>query len=227
MARSMFAFLSVASLLSLASCRPYALPQPHAARSVLTVEQLQTVQPTLDGLASNSNVTLVVAALGIGHQNYTCNGTEFVQTVAGSGALADLFDITDYLRKHPNKIDSISEDCASGECQKECSPLTSKPIGVHYFDFEAASDKNIPTFNLSSADPPMAIQGSKIGDVPAPESTDVDWLFLQAVAGDSINNGLTEVYRVDTLGGVPSRTTCSKEGKTTSVPYLAQYWFYN
>ena len=228
MARSLCSLFAVGSLLSLAHCLPtppYEWPEhwPHHPK-LLSTEQLQEEQPTLNGLPSNSNVTLFAATLGVGVQNYTCNGTEFVQSVKGSGAEALLFDITELLKSGAENVNTVAEQCSNGQCP-EC--LEINLIGNHYFHFFEDKDLNTPIFNLSHAKPPSVLAGTKIGDVPAPDSKDdVDWLFLTD-GNKRITQHLTEVYRVDSNGGQPANgLSCHKKGKELSVPYAAQYWFY-
>ena len=129
----------------------------------LSLEELQTMQPTLAGLASNANVTLLRAVLGVGHQN----GTEFVQSLPGSGALA-LYDITEYLEQHPDRVDDVAQ-CYWDDQNPD---LTCKSLGVHYF--EVSGDKNLPTFNLSGIERDPVLSAIKVGDVGAPNSDNVE-----------------------------------------------------
>lgn len=182
----------------------------------LSTLQLQTEQP-LEALPSNSNVTLIHSTLGIGHQNYTCNGTAFVQTEPGDGAVAFLYDTTAFLQRRPNAVNTLAERCNYESCR--FPQLLNRLLGEHYFTADL-----IPTFALSEADPPLILSAAKAGDVPAPDSTNIDWLLLTANPA-AVSEGLSEVYRVDTFGGKPP-ATCSSVGEMTSIPYTAQYWFY-
>ena len=76
------------------------------------MNHLQNQQP-LNGLTSNQNVTLKHVGLGIGLQNYTCNGTAYVQSLPGSGGYATLYDVTDYLAAKPQQAGSLTRrSCA-------------------------------------------------------------------------------------------------------------------
>jgi len=202
-----------------------ALPAPAASQPpsynphshILTVSELQTQQPLL-ALPSNSNVTLLYSTLGIGVQNYTCNGTNFVQTSPGDGASALLYDTTHFLQRHPAYIQNLTQVCNYASC--EFPRLLHRLLGDHYF-----SDLLVPTFNLTLAEPTRVLSASKSGDVAAPSSSDIDWLFLTANPTNGITQGLAEVYRIDTFQG-KAPSSCSGVGSTTSVPYSAQYWFY-
>ena len=232
MAPTLYSLLALGSLLVSTYCMP--APAGSASRrggppecedgsnQILSTEELQAKQPTLEGLASNSNVTLIHATLGIGHQNYTCNGTEYVQSEPGSGATALLYDITDFLKAHPDHIDTVAEDFKEARYSFIESALTSNLIGNHYF-----SEDVVPIFNLSKAENAPVLSGVKIGDVPAPDSEDVDWLFLTANPMDGITHDVSEVYRVDTYKGTLDDLTCDDSSpRYKRSAYAAQYWFY-
>lgn len=230
MKTSLYAFVTLGCLLYSA----YGLPAPTKSNGrskpyppnykksihhrILTTEQLQFEQPP-SNLPSNSNVTLVYSTLGIGHQNYTCNGTAFVQTKPGDGATALLYDTTEFLERNPDEINTLAQDCNYRKCKYP--QLLSRLLGNHYF-----SAAIIPTFDLSHANPPLILSAVKSGDVPAPESNNIDWLFLTANPPDGISRGLSEVYRIDTFHG-KAPASCHNDGQTTSIPYTAQYWFYD
>lgn len=187
---------------------------PH---QVLTVQQLQTLQP-LNALPSNSNVTLQYTTLGIGTQNYTCNGSVYVQSGANNGAVAVLYNTTPYLRSHPNQINNLTTYCNYQNCV--IKGLKKHVLGEHYF-----SAAGVPTFDLYNAHPALLLSAQKIGDVKAPQAGNVDWLLLDA-SPSAPSNGLTEVYRIDTDGGV-APSSCSTPGMQTQIPYAAQYWFFD
>lgn len=99
-------------------------------------------------------------------------------------------------------------------------------LGRHYFDASLT-----PTFDLYGATTAGTLfKGGKLNGVHAPADADaglfntgaVDWLQL-GDKGASV--GLTEVYRVVTAGG--SSLACTEAGQAISVPYAAQYWFYD
>ncbi|KAF2665350.1 hypothetical protein BT63DRAFT_482301 [Microthyrium microscopicum] len=206
--------------------------------------------PVLPGLQSPSAVTPAIAlryvTLGIGHQNYTCNGTSLIST----GATAALFDITDVVTAQPELIQFIpavdlawsglATDNMANNKDKTCDtqdfsrsvPLArltdDNRIGFHFF----AADKS-PVFNLNLASPPAVLTSAKLGDVPAPLGATagpggakaVDWLQLGDNGQGRSSGGVTYVYRVETAGGSPP-ATCSQQGSVVRQPYAAEYWFY-
>ncbi|KAK4541516.1 hypothetical protein LTR36_007962 [Oleoguttula mirabilis] len=214
----LYSFLAISSLLSTAFCFPF--------RSAS--QQLQPQQPTLDGLPSNSNVTLRYVALGVGNQNYTCNGTAWVQTNAGDGALATLYDATSWLAADTSAIKTLPANrLARFKAANDGQDLANllpylKPLGIHYFD-----ESNRPTFNLTHANPPLVLSSRKIDSVAAPVADAIAWLYLLD-ADDGITDGLKAVYRVETAGGVaPSSCSSGQTGSQTSIPYAAEYWLYD
>jgi len=103
------------------------------------------------------------------------------------------------------------------------SPL--KAIGHHYFD--AAG---VPVFDLMAA-AGQRLVAKKLNDTAAPAGADRGLLDTGAVAwlrlgdnGAGRSVGLSQVYRVYTSGG--ASIACSEANTTISVPYTAQYWFY-
>lgn len=212
-----YSLFALAGLLSTANSLPY----QSAAQT------LQSQQPLLTGLPSNSNVTLQYVALGVGNQNYTCDGTSYVQTKSSDGALAMLYDATPYLASNPSAIGSLASDrvakVEAGMCDDETN---SNPeleyLGQHFF-----TSQMVPTFDLYMADPELKLSGSKVSAVPAPVADAVSWLYLLD-CGDGTSNGLNTVYRVETAQGVaPSSCTAEEKGKQLAVTYAAEYWFYN
>lgn len=236
MAPSLATFLTVGSLLTIALAAPaadwpprknYQKKRPHHGDnkdsnqwhrySAAQIQTLKPQMPTLDGLAPNNNVTLFVPVLGIGHQNYTCNGTDFVQSEPQSGALANLYDITSLLMSGDADANTIAQDYSNGRLRGELGPQ----VGLHYF-----SEDSVPVFNLTGAPEEAVLAGAKISAVPAPDAKgNVPWLFLMD-AGNGVSRKLNTVYRVDTDKGVNHWEKCRQEGKTKSVKYAAQYWFY-
>lgn len=188
--------------------------------------------------------TLKHIALGFGIQNYTCSGAG--ATASATGALAMLYDITDYYPGTKRK--SLSQDdfehltgdvldslavplnLVSTGGASATDPFTKAKalkfdgnsfpfLGHHYFN-----SAGTPTFDLGSE----LLHGSKSAAVDAPASANpgpkgtgaVAWLYLTD-AGSSY--GLSSVYRVLTAGG--NAYSCSGAG-SQSVSYTAQYWFY-
>ncbi|KAK5133775.1 hypothetical protein LTR08_007425 [Meristemomyces frigidus] len=215
-----YPLLAISALLSGVSGLPYQKQSP--------AQQLQSKQPTLDGLPSNSNLTLQHVGLGAGTQNYTCNGTAWVQTGAGDGAFATLYDAASLLAASTTSISSLpSGRLAQYKRVKECQELANllpqlSILGNHYFDAN-----NRATFNLSQANPPLVLSAAKLDSVQAPVADAISWLYL-VDANDSISRGLKAVYRVETAGGVaPSSCTSAQMGSSTFIPYAAEYWFYD
>ena len=193
-----------------------------------SAQQLQSLQPTLTGLPSNSNLVLQYVGLGVGTQNYTCNGSTWIQTSVGDGAFATVYDATSYLAAHTSSISTLpSNRLAQYKLFNECQDLANllpylSVLGNHYFDAS-----NRPTFNLSHASPPLVLSAAKLNSVAAPVSGAIPWLYL-GDANDGITQGLKAVYRVETAGGVaPSSCSSAQAGANTDVPYAAEYWFYD
>jgi hypothetical protein len=98
-------------------------------------------------------------------------------------------------------------------------------LGYHYFD-----SAGTPTFNLSTLNKIAFVGKSASINAPAvankgPTGTGaVPWLQLNKKTGYT-SVGISQVYRVETAGGNPE-LTCTVAG-VMSIPYAAEYWFYN
>ncbi|TKA71854.1 hypothetical protein B0A55_09827 [Friedmanniomyces simplex] len=181
--------------------------------------------------------SLKFIALQLGTQNYTCNSTSGKYTA--TGALAQIFDATAYLTKNPAMVDSLSlayldlytslpcskwpsdSITTDDQCEDKANSNFARPLprlGEHYFTSTAA-----PTFDLYAAPGHPYMYAAKKADVPAPDSGDVDWLYL-ASNGSTSNHGISSVYRIETAGGVQP-SSCSGAG-SIYVPYAGQYWYY-
>ncbi|KAJ4396625.1 hypothetical protein N0V93_000846 [Gnomoniopsis smithogilvyi] len=143
-----------------------------------------------------------------------------------SGLATTTFSETDYQADSANPFPSPAADLALTAQQVSASFL-----GHHYFDSLGA-----PTFDLSASTDKLFFSGAKIGDVKAPTDADkgvlatgaVDWLEL-GDNGRGLSEGVSNVYRVVTAGGVAEACSVSEAnptGQVFSVPYVAQYWFY-
>lgn len=105
--------------------------------------------------------------------------------------------------------------------------MTASFLGHHYFDGLSA-----PTFDLSST-AGLRFSGAKAAGVKAPAGSNtgiissgaVDWLQL-ADNGRGLGVGVSYVYRVVTAGGAAEACSVSGAG-VGSVPYTAQYWFFD
>ncbi|EMC92508.1 hypothetical protein BAUCODRAFT_294003 [Baudoinia panamericana UAMH 10762] len=207
---------------------------PHHARSTPAIP-LKDVSNTGASPLPSPTGTLKYIAIGLGSQNYTCNGA----TYASDGALARLYDATSYLSNNPGKVDTLPStylksfnslpcsddlsDCVLTDdaCEDIAALLSGTPLpilGQHYF-----TSTLTPTFDLYFGAGHPFLYAKKVGDVPAPTSGNVDWLYL-ASNGSSSNKIVSSVYRLETQGGVaPSSCTGSD---VLTVPYAAEYWFY-
>jgi hypothetical protein len=216
-------------------------PPPKHKGNTLTVQQLQVNQPT-NGLVSNSNVTLEFAGLGVGVQNYSCASTS--SAPKSIGAIATLFDVTKSLQKTGDVSSDLSTqylkayekkaciadatDISDNSCEESINALNFDVLGKHYF--ASINGAGVPSFDIYKGD---FLSAQKIGDVLAPADAydgqngagAVDWLFLPN-DGSGRSVGLSEVYRINTAGGVPDSTQCSTGVAQFSVKYAAEYWFF-
>lgn len=147
-----------------------------------------------------------------------------VNPAAGAVNAAVSSSEVDYQASTTNPFPSPAADLSAGG-------VTAKFLGHHYFDSQSS-----PTFDLSGVTGGLLLSAAKIGDVKAPSTADkgllatgaVDWLEL-GDNGRGISNGLSNVYRVVTAGGVAEACSISgvnPTGQVFSVPYVAEYWFY-
>jgi hypothetical protein len=170
-------------------------------------------------------MTVKYIALGHGIQNYSCVAVNSAPVQLG--ALATLFDATAFAFADEEGFNTIPPIAVYIPLPAiYSSSLTARifpVLGYHYF----AAD-GTPAFSLSSVG--RSFYGKKTGDLKAPTSANkgpantgaVDWLQLQDKGGSI---GITEVYRVVTAGGA-APVVCTTTG-VVSVPYAAEYWFYD
>jgi hypothetical protein len=77
-----------------------------------------------------------------------------------------------------------------------------------------------------------SVSGSKVVGTVAkrctPNSSAIPWLLLDATssAGPGVFDGVTQIQRVNTVGGVAPSTAGSIIDETAEVPYTAEYFFY-
>ena len=208
-------------------------------RQVLPTLPLSDLTGDSAGVLPVPTTAPIVIALGLGTQNYTCNGT--TGKYDSAGALARLFDATHYLSKYPSQVETLPqmylEKCNQDDCKLDPSSnndwqtfacpdkvnhefnRSQLPIlGEHFF----ANGTN-PRFDLYNAD--LYLSAQKAKSVPAPVDTAVPWLYL-IDANDGASEGLQSVYRVVTAGGVQP-ASCDTPGAKIEVPYAAEYWFYD
>ncbi|KAK3707847.1 hypothetical protein LTR37_011849 [Vermiconidia calcicola] len=234
-------FLTISSLCSSAYCAP--APPSYSETRQLSVQRLQTNQPTLS-LPSNSNVTLQYVGLGVGVQNYSCETGAPVSI----GAIATLFDITEYLQQKGSSSRSriskhylkayerqtcqASQNLDDSTCETSINYQNFAMLGHHYFT--PVGDAAAPIFEIY--DDQKLLSAQKVGAVPAPAKAydgkegfgAIDWLFLPS-DGSQRTIGLSEVYRIHTAGGSPDPEGCAGVPAETvlSYKYVAQYWFYS
>ncbi|KAI0292572.1 hypothetical protein BC826DRAFT_1105460 [Russula brevipes] len=166
----------------------------------------------------------IVLGLGVQNYNYSTNAGPILVSAA-----ADLFDISCLFDK-PGfaEIEQAAYDLWSANYPSDanalgdfCNKKGMMPLGHHYFvNYNGTLH---PKFDFTTAlnNPDAFVIAAKAGDVPAPNSKDIDWLDLKALAGQLAS----EVFRVNTIGG---QLPPSSQPSSTliSVPYAAQYWFY-
>lgn len=223
--------LSARSLLLLSAILPAALGAPQYTEDVAETRQLHHDRadhhkhappplPTLT-LPPPTGLNLKVITLGVGTQNYTCNSTS--GTYGTNVALAQLYDATRYLSKHPDEVSTLSHERLAAEdehddCREEQPHL--KHIGEHFF---ADKVPLLPDFDLYELN--LFLDARAVQKIAAPDAAhDVDWVYLSS-SGSSETKGLKAVYRVETAGGKPPASCSGSE--QIFIPYAALYWFYD
>lgn len=145
------------------------------------------------------------------------------------GAIATLYDATEMARSDPSALNALSAAAVMTPPGKNnCFnlPPTSKLArsGTHFFSADGT-----PTFVLNSN---KSIQAKKNDSIKAPADAAkgpsgtgaVDWLQLVAKPAPYVSVGISNLYRVETAGGMQT-ATCATVG-TLSVQYAAEYWLY-
>lgn len=206
----------------------------------ITMKDLQG-QQALRGLPSNHNVTLQYVGLGMGIQNYSCEDT--AATPQSIGAIASVFDITDYLLQGGNATEigvgylkaysrlscQASQNLDNNKCQLKANYKFFDHLGHHWFS--DIHGQGVPSFSIPGRG---FLSAQKVGDVPAPKNAfpglrpgtgAVDWLFLPS-DGSSRTIALSEVYRINTAGGKPDPSACTGGMRVVTVKYTAIYWYY-
>jgi hypothetical protein len=181
---------------------------------------------------TRSNLTLQYVAIGRGIQNYTCSAVG--KAGAAIGAIATLYDATsvafsDETLLHTLPPVSVTHPVDQGGKFVTAGKVINLPVlGNHYFDINGT-----PVFNLSAHS--KIIFSAKTESVAAPATADkgplgtgaVAWLMLTDKKGytGGTTVGLQQVYRVETAGG--NSPLCTEATGVITVPYAAEYWFYN
>ncbi|KAG9239638.1 hypothetical protein BJ875DRAFT_85882 [Amylocarpus encephaloides] len=180
---------------------------------------------------NTTSLTLKYVALGRGIQNYTCS--EVGKRGAAIGAVATLYDATDLAYSNEALLHSLPgmvvnlPVASAGSVRTAIKRVNLSVLGHHFFDAAGT-----PVFQLDNG---KVIYATKTENVKAPGSAPkgpagtgaVDWLKLitklNYVGG--VSNGLSEVYRIETAGGVS--TLCTAASGVISVEYAAEYWFFD
>ncbi|KAI4625979.1 hypothetical protein J4E80_003113 [Alternaria sp. BMP 0032] len=215
-------FLTAFALIPMAMTAPSRLPQIHprqncddTANTTAPTEPAQPGAPSCDLSGSQqpasalppptADMSLVLVALGMGTQNYTCSNA--TATPAAIGALAQLFNASCEISSNPT-----AGTASLGRVQESAS------IGTHFF-----LDTTTPDFDILGLGNTVA---KKVDDTPAPDATkDVKWLRLEAQTAST--SGVKMVYRLNTVGGMaPATCDGMTPGQVVTVDYEAQYWVY-
>jgi hypothetical protein len=125
-----------------------------------------------------------------------------------AGALAQLFDLSCISEKDPKFFDSIQDDAFRLFSQMQnldtYSIYAARKFGDHFFQSNG-SGGIVPVWDFRGGSTPdqtnAFVIGTKVAGLPAPNSTDVDWLQLTG-NGDLA----TAIYRTHTKGGQPPST---------------------
>jgi len=222
----------VALPIAVLNAAPSRLPIPNLAASsvhpLLNFAGCPIANATLSLPSTQTTISVPVGqvpvnvAVGVGVQNYTCsNGT-----YASVGAVATLFDIsclsgTPEFTKVQNDLFALptfEQQLIEGFAKK--TPLL---LGYHYFITNPVTGTGIsPKFAQAANGGAVFTTLAKSGSIHSPAGTNnVDWLELTSIAGTWAKT----VFRVDTVAGQPP-ATCTGTS-STSIPYAAQYWFFN
>ncbi|KAL9107468.1 MAG: hypothetical protein Q9227_007665 [Pyrenula ochraceoflavens] len=173
-------------------------------------------------------------AIGRGTQNYTCANS--TAAPAAIGAKAALFNASCVASAYPDILGMLPSLAINVPMPDPFSPqLSTLPpssielTGHHYF-----TNATTPIFNLdinpteqygvavaqkllSSTAPLQPPNNGLQGESP------VAWLYLGTLPGTT--GGLTQVYRLNTVGGSPPKTCAGMPG-AFEVQYAAEYWFW-
>jgi len=223
-------YLFVTGLLA-GLCHSFALPQQLASsiqkRSTpdgtcdLSTLQMPAAPTALPAPPTGSVLTHV--AIGRGTQNYSCATNTASSVPVQVGANATLFNFTCVAAQYPtlfNGIPQIAYKFPIPELSTPQNPAQNLLSGEHYF-----LDTTTPFFDLDLGSKQLgevACTKTNASNAPNP-SSDVPWLHLKVKSADGTT--ITDVYRLETVGGV-APATCSGQPSLIYVQYAAQYWFY-
>lgn len=197
-------------------------PTCDLSKAVLPTTSVAPLPPPSAGLS------LKHVAIGRGTQNYSCSTGVATAAPVAVGAIATLFNSSCIASAYPDLLASLPNLALqfdlSSTGQSTFSPANLDVSGHHYF-----SNSTTPAFttnfgfapcskNNTSSAPAGAVVGQGgvgVGAVP--------WLKLVTRIGAT--EGLSEVYRVNTAGGM-APMTCAGMPAAFEVQYAAEYWFF-
>jgi len=162
-------------------------------------------------------------AVGRGTQNYTCDLSNATAMPVQIGAWAALFNVSCLAATYPDLLNTMSTVALKfpiPTSDNAAAPANAYLSGHHWFE-----DTTTPYFNLQTEEhnfgsAALASANKTAAPVPA---KDVPWLKLEAKDPASCN--FTEVYRVNTAGGLAPKT-CTGQAASFQVEYAAEYWMY-
>jgi hypothetical protein len=208
----------------------------HAAASPTSLDKRASIVPALSASCNLNNAALPKSALpppsaglslshvaiGRGTQNYTCADSTAASIPVQVGAMASLYNATCLAAESPlllNMLPGIAlEFPVPAATDVAANAFLS---GHHYF-----LDKTTPFFNLDTAQHSWGTAACAKGNSSnAPNPTkDVPWLMLTVKSADGCT--LSQVYRVNTVGGV-APANCAGQPATVLVDYAAEYWMFS
>lgn len=179
--------------------------------------------------APSDGLRLTHVAIGRGTQNYTC--APGASKPVPNGAVAKLYNATCTAAIYPDLLALIPNVELSfttpSDDDKPMSPSSLFLSGHHYFP-----EPTTPVFDLGTKKDFYGFAVcAKSASSPAPSDAprglnglgSVAWLKLGDKGG---SNGIKEVYRLNTAGGV-APSTCDGQEEEFQVDYAAEYWFYS
>ncbi|KZV88428.1 hypothetical protein EXIGLDRAFT_772708 [Exidia glandulosa HHB12029] len=169
---------------------------------------------------------------GVGVQNYTCSDKGTYTSVHWRGriSLRRLLPRTQHAHlPHIQDILFTSTSLSASPSSASQSILNVLlldavlKIGDHYFSSINGTLTPVFDFTNSLEDKTQFVASKKTGNVKSPDGNEnVDWLELKTVDGSLAKY----TFRLDTKAGQPP-ASCTPGTSDISVPYAAQYWFYN
>ncbi|BEJ13177.1 hypothetical protein CspHIS471_0303510 [Cutaneotrichosporon sp. HIS471] len=163
---------------------------------------------------------LKMTTVGRGVQTYTCTSGVYVST----GANADLYDTScaytdEYQSFAPNLpyyvYDGVPYPWTDGENKY-------RYIKHEFVDYNG---QHVPKWTRTTDS--YYMYGKKVASY-TPDKKHIPWLRLEYIPMETGYESYLlakTVLRTDTVGGVPA-PSCHEEGKTVSIPYAANYYFY-